>query len=110
MKRILILITVALLIIGLAGCEFLDNLRDKIRTQISTTTENVTKKVEEVGSQIKKTKDSVEQKVEDVQNAVKEVSEAVDAVKKVTGGDEEKEPAASLADAGTTTGTSTSVK
>ncbi len=77
MKKIILI--VAVLIILLAGCEFLDNLRNKIRGTVSTAVTEVTK-----------IKESVEQKIEDVQNAAKEVSdaakqlkEAADAVKKV---------------------------
>lgn len=84
------LLTVLLLL--LSGCEFLDNLRTKIRGQIDETVTNVGKKVEEVGGQIEKTKRSVEQKIEDIEKAArevkeaaKEVNEAVEAVKKVTG-------------------------
>lgn len=83
------------LLILLSGCEFLSNLRSKILNQANTTAESVTKKVGEIGDQLEKTKDSVDKKVQDVKNAVKEVGEAVDAVKKVTDGE----------DAGSSTGT-----
>ncbi|GEM_PF-5782853 len=82
-----ILAIVALLTL-LSGCEFLSNMRAKILNQANTTAESVTKKVGEIGDQLEKTKDSVDKKVQDVKNAVKEVGEAVDAVKKVTDGED----------------------
>lgn len=94
-----ILITILILAILLSGCEFLDNLRLKILKQVDTTTENVTKKADEVKGQFNKTKDAINQKISDVENAAKEVKEAVDAVKKVTG---DGAPAPAVA-AGTTT-------
>lgn len=97
-KRLIILLALIALIIALAGCDFLDNLRTSILQKGGETIDAAAKKAEEVKGQIKKTKESVEKKVEDVQNAVKEVQEAtnqvqeaLDAVKKVTGGEDKNE-------------------
>lgn len=85
-KKIIAIITIAIIATALSGCKFLDDLRASILRKGEETVDTVTQKAKEVSDQIKKTKDQIEQKVQDVQNAVKEVNEAVDAVKKVTDG------------------------
>lgn len=86
MKRFAI---IGLIIVALSGCKFLSGLREDILQKGGEVVEGVTKTVENVGTQVEKTKKSVEQKVEDLENAAREVQEAVDAVKKVTGSQEE---------------------
>ena len=85
-------LVIPILIISLTGCEFLANLRDKIRAQLDKTSENVVKTVDDVGTQLDKTATSVKEKVKEVRDAAREVKEAaeevtqaVDAVKKIGG-------------------------
>ena len=74
--KLLTITTIFALIMGLAGCTWLDNLHAAIFQQTNDTVKSVT-------DQYQKTKDSVNKKIDDVQDAVNKVNAAVDAVKKV---------------------------